>query len=199
MGGSLSCLRRPGSTRPLSIQPTYPIASPTARLRPRTRQRSVGQDAEGLTITAEAGRAQTAWPIRGPLVRTHRLVGIRALDGDRLAHQHHPDRPAPRFADVQPHAVRGIAVSLQMTLNCPFTGRRADDDVVQSSDATRAPLQGDERAVHRRRGAGRPREPARRPLPPGVPLQTCAIRRDVSGAGGLLRVLAQFQPSGRSK
>lgn len=34
-------------------------------LRPRTRQWSVGQDAEGRTIIAEGGRAQTAWPIRG--------------------------------------------------------------------------------------------------------------------------------------
>ena len=34
-------------------------------LRPRTRQRSVGQDAEGRTIIAEGRRAQTAWPIRG--------------------------------------------------------------------------------------------------------------------------------------
>jgi len=34
-------------------------------LRPRTRQRSVGQDAGGRTIIAEGGRAQTAWPVRG--------------------------------------------------------------------------------------------------------------------------------------
>ena len=34
-------------------------------LRPRTRRWSVGQDAEGRTIIAEGGRAQTAWPIRG--------------------------------------------------------------------------------------------------------------------------------------
>ena len=34
-------------------------------LRPRTRQRSVGQDTEGRTIIAEGGRAQTAWPVRG--------------------------------------------------------------------------------------------------------------------------------------
>ena len=34
-------------------------------LRPRTREWSVGQDAEGRTIIAEGGRAQTAWPVRG--------------------------------------------------------------------------------------------------------------------------------------
>ena len=34
-------------------------------LRPRTRRWSVDQDAEGRTIIAEGGRAQTAWPIRG--------------------------------------------------------------------------------------------------------------------------------------
>ena len=34
-------------------------------LRPRTRQWSVGQDAEGRTIMVEGSRAQTAWQIRG--------------------------------------------------------------------------------------------------------------------------------------
>ena len=34
-------------------------------LRPRTRQWSVGQDAEGRTIMVEGSRTQTAWPIRG--------------------------------------------------------------------------------------------------------------------------------------
>ena len=34
-------------------------------LRPRTRQWSIGQDAEGRTIIAEGGKAQTAWPVRG--------------------------------------------------------------------------------------------------------------------------------------
>ena len=34
-------------------------------LRPRTRQWSVGQDAEGRTIMVEGSRTQTAWQIRG--------------------------------------------------------------------------------------------------------------------------------------
>ena len=34
-------------------------------LRPRTRQWSVGQDAEGRTIMVEGGTTRTAWPIRG--------------------------------------------------------------------------------------------------------------------------------------
>jgi uncharacterized membrane protein YccF (DUF307 family) len=34
-------------------------------LRPRTRQWSLGQDAQGRTIISEGGRPQVAWPLRG--------------------------------------------------------------------------------------------------------------------------------------
>ena len=83
-------------------------------LRPRTRVWSMGL---GRQRANDHHRGQPgADPVAGPrpLVRPRRMVGVGPLDGRRVGHPADRDRPPAGPPDVQPDAVRGVALPLLM-------------------------------------------------------------------------------------